>query len=148
MNNQTLGLTVTRIALGVILFAHGYLLKIGTFTISKHRKNRPGWWAGPGRHKYYSRWRPIPIEFRPHLQVWRFSHFCHLPQLVKDFVHCPATHEHRPNRSNKFQRVRQRSRLFRAPFIHLLHQPRPSDARSFSCSYRRIYRRHHSWSEL
>ena len=30
MNNQTLGLTVTRIALGVILFAHGYLLKIGT----------------------------------------------------------------------------------------------------------------------
>ena len=34
MNNQTLGLTVTRIALGVILFAHGYLLKIGTFTIA------------------------------------------------------------------------------------------------------------------
>ena len=34
MNNQTLGLTVTWIALGVILFAHGYLLKIGTFTIA------------------------------------------------------------------------------------------------------------------
>ena len=34
MNHQNLGLTVARIALGVILFAHCYLLKIGTFTVA------------------------------------------------------------------------------------------------------------------
>lgn len=34
MNHQDLGLTVTRIALGVVLFAHGFLLKIGTFTVA------------------------------------------------------------------------------------------------------------------
>ena len=34
MNHQDLGLTVTRLALGVVLFAHGYLLKIGTFTVA------------------------------------------------------------------------------------------------------------------
>lgn len=33
MLNQALGLTMTRIALGVILFAHGYFLKVETFTI-------------------------------------------------------------------------------------------------------------------
>ena len=33
MLNQALGLTMTRIALGVIFFAHGYFLKVETFTI-------------------------------------------------------------------------------------------------------------------
>ena len=33
MFNQALGLTITRIALGTILFAHGYFLKVETFTI-------------------------------------------------------------------------------------------------------------------
>ena len=33
MFNQGLGVTITRIALGMILFAHGYLLKVETFTI-------------------------------------------------------------------------------------------------------------------
>ena len=33
MLNQALGLTMTRMALGVILFAHGYFLKVETFTI-------------------------------------------------------------------------------------------------------------------
>jgi len=33
MLNQALGLTMTRIALGVILFAHGYFLKVETITI-------------------------------------------------------------------------------------------------------------------
>ena len=33
MLNQALGLTMTRIALGIILFAHGYFLKVETFTI-------------------------------------------------------------------------------------------------------------------
>ena len=33
MVNQALGVTITRIALGMILFAHGYFLKVETFTI-------------------------------------------------------------------------------------------------------------------
>ena len=33
MLNQALGVTITRIALGMILFAHSYFLKIETFTI-------------------------------------------------------------------------------------------------------------------
>jgi len=33
MLNQALGVTITRIALGMILFAHGYFLKVETFTI-------------------------------------------------------------------------------------------------------------------
>ena len=33
MFNQGLGVTITRIALGMILFAHGYFLKVETFTI-------------------------------------------------------------------------------------------------------------------
>ena len=33
MLNQALGLTITRIALGMILFAHGYFLKVETLTI-------------------------------------------------------------------------------------------------------------------
>ena len=33
MLDQALGLTMTRIALGIILFAHGYFLKVETFTI-------------------------------------------------------------------------------------------------------------------
>jgi len=34
MLTQSLGMTITRIALGVILFAHGYILKVGTFTVA------------------------------------------------------------------------------------------------------------------
>ena len=33
MFNQAFGMTITRIALGIILFAHGYILKVETFTI-------------------------------------------------------------------------------------------------------------------
>ena len=33
MLNQALGVTITRIALGMILFAHGYFLKVETFSI-------------------------------------------------------------------------------------------------------------------
>ena len=33
MLNQAFGMTITRIALGIILFAHGYILKVETFTI-------------------------------------------------------------------------------------------------------------------
>ena len=33
MLNQALGLTITRINLGMILFAHGYFLKVETLTI-------------------------------------------------------------------------------------------------------------------
>lgn len=34
MNQQQLGITLLRVTFGVILFAHGYLLKVGTFTIA------------------------------------------------------------------------------------------------------------------
>lgn len=34
MNSQALGLAVLRIAFGIILVAHGYLLKVETFTIA------------------------------------------------------------------------------------------------------------------
>ena len=37
MLNQALGLTITRIALGIILFAHGYFLKVETFHDLRHR---------------------------------------------------------------------------------------------------------------
>jgi putative oxidoreductase len=33
MLNQAFGMTITRIALGIVLFAHGYILKVETFTI-------------------------------------------------------------------------------------------------------------------
>jgi putative oxidoreductase len=33
MLNQVFGMTITRIALGIVLFAHGYILKVETFTI-------------------------------------------------------------------------------------------------------------------
>ncbi len=33
MSNQPLGLTITSIVLGMILFAHGYFLKVEIFTI-------------------------------------------------------------------------------------------------------------------
>jgi putative oxidoreductase len=34
MLNQGFGMTITRIALGIVLFAHGYILKVETFTIA------------------------------------------------------------------------------------------------------------------
>ena len=33
MLNQALGLRITRIAVGIIFFAHGYILEVETFTI-------------------------------------------------------------------------------------------------------------------
>jgi putative oxidoreductase len=33
MLNQAFGMTITRIALGIVLFAHGYILKVEIFTI-------------------------------------------------------------------------------------------------------------------
>ena len=33
MLNQAFGITIARMALGIILFAHGYILKVETFTI-------------------------------------------------------------------------------------------------------------------
>ena len=33
MLNQAFGMTITRIVLGIVLFAHGYILKVETFTI-------------------------------------------------------------------------------------------------------------------
>jgi putative oxidoreductase len=33
MLNQAFGMTITRFALGIVLFAHGYILKVETFTI-------------------------------------------------------------------------------------------------------------------